>query len=427
MSDHRPRILFTSPILGYPAIGGPELRILNSIRALSQVSELHIVSRRSMESIGGAASAKYLEDTCEHLAFAASVSDRNLSQKVQRRLAKISRLTPVDTELEDFEFIAKYAKLIRTDIIWLGYGCISYPLLRYLKEQFDIPIVVDTDSVWSEFILRGIPFAKTAEQAAKIEAEGRAKREEETWGTGVADVTTAVSEIDAEFYRQWVPDHNRIRVFGNVIDLNDYHENSLRRDEVANDSNPPPSLYLAGSFAPDSPMTDAANWMIEEIMPLIRQAVPNALLRVVGQGSLETLRDVDPQIVQVVGRVESVLPYIDQSDVIVVPLRYESGTRFKILEAGACKKAVVSTTLGAEGIPVTHAKDILLGDSPAEFAHATVQLLQDAPLRKRMGSELRKLVEANFTVDSLVDQANEICRFLLDGQYRHHGGPDEQR
>ena len=74
-------------------------------------------------------------------------------------------------------------------MIWIGYGNISYPLLRYLKDNTRYPVVLDTDSVWSRFIERGLPYAKTPELREKIEREVREKVEEERWGTALADVT----------------------------------------------------------------------------------------------------------------------------------------------------------------------------------------------------------------------------------------------
>jgi glycosyltransferase involved in cell wall biosynthesis len=96
----------------------------------------------------------------------------------------------------------------------------------------------------------------------------------------------------------------------------------------------------------------------------------------------------------------------------LVPLHFESGTRFKILEAGACGIPLVSTTLGAEGIPVVDGRDILLADEPAKFASAILRLLDDKSLAARLAANCRQLVQQQFSVARLSENAREILAFL---------------
>ena len=116
-----------------------------------------------------------------------------------------------------------------------------------------------------------------------------------------------------------------------------------------------PSIYLAGSFGHiNSPMDQAALWMIEEIMPLVWKEISNAKLYIVGKNSEKCFNKFSKnKNITTTGKVESVLPYLMFSNVSVVPLKFESGTRFKILESAACNIPVVSTTLGAEGLNLT--------------------------------------------------------------------------
>jgi glycosyltransferase involved in cell wall biosynthesis len=96
--------------------------------------------------------------------------------------------------------------------------------------------------------------------------------------------------------------------------------------------------------------------------------------------------------IAVTGRVDDVRPHIAAADVYVVPLRIGGGTRLKIFEAMSMAKAVVSTTVGAEGLPVTSGRDILLADEPATFADAVVRLIRDAGTRRPLESAARRLV-----------------------------------
>jgi glycosyltransferase involved in cell wall biosynthesis len=116
---------------------------------------------------------------------------------------------------------------------------------------------------------------------------------------------------------------------------------------------------------------------------------------------------------RITGKLESVLPYLCHVNVSLVPLRFESGTRFKILEAGACKIPVVSTTLGAEGIPVTNEYDILIADEPQEFAEAILKLIRDKALAEKISTNLHKLIQQKYSISSLVDEGKEIIDQIL--------------
>ena len=100
--------------------------------------------------------------------------------------------------------------------------------------------------------------------------------------------------------------------------------------------------------------------------------------------------------VNVTGRVEDVRPYIAQGAVYVVPLRIGGGTRLKIFEAMAMGRAVVSTTVGAEGLPVTPGEHLIIADNPDRFAQAVVRLLRDQGLRTSLEQAARRLVVERF-------------------------------
>lgn len=407
----RPRVLFVTPILRHPAAGGPYLRIENSIKALGTVSELYICSRTSRKEMGGVPALRYYRALCRNLTFAPSsaLAGRYVNALRRRMNSLLRRFVDADfisdsaVDRLDHAAVIRLAKAIRADVIWLGYGNISYPLLRAIKNASSIPVVLDTDSVWSRFVIRGLPYAATEAEAERIAVAGRDKEEEERWGTRLADVTTAVSDVDAEYYRSLAARDGQIRIFANVIDLASY--------QVA--PAPPsgfrtPALHLAGTFGPHSPMDDAARWMINEVMPLVRNRRPDAHLYIVGRGSRETLSDVRESNVTIAGELPSVLPYLCNASVALVPLRYESGTRFKILEAGACGIPIVSTTLGAEGIPVTNGEDIFIADDPAGFADAILHVLDSPECAASVAAKMVALVRRDYALDTLAGQARSI-------------------
>jgi glycosyltransferase involved in cell wall biosynthesis len=115
----------------------------------------------------------------------------------------------------------------------------------------------------------------------------------------------------------------------------------------------------------------------------------------------------DPNIT-VTGMVEDVRPYIASASVCIVPLLSGSGTRLKILEAMAMGKSVISTSVGCEGIDVTHEKNIIIADEPSDFARWCIELLRNAELRITLGQEGRKLVEAKYSWRSICASLEEF-------------------
>ena len=420
----RPRILFATPVLHHPPIGGPTLRIENSIKALSQISDLYLCSRVSLASLGGTAALSFYQQYCKSFYFTPSAVSPNkyvnFAKRVvnflARRTTKRNVFRPGSESLaKDFAYLLRVADAIQADVIWLGYGNISYPLLKYIKTHSNYKVVVDTDSVWSRFVLRGLPFARSAEDRQRIEREGKGKEEEERWGTQLADVTTAVSQVDAEYYRSLVKDPGKIHLFSNAVDVDTYQQLP-----------PPPygfkkpCMYLAGTFWHNSPMENAARWVIQNVLPLVRRRIPSVHFSIIGTGSDQVLSDMQDPDITITGKLPSVLPYLCHADVALVPLRWESGTRFKILEAGACGIPVVSTTLGAEGIPVIHGQHILIADEPGLFAVSIVRLIKDRDFAAEIAENLRTLVCERYSVASLAQEGRHILEYLLGSSNREH-------
>jgi glycosyltransferase involved in cell wall biosynthesis len=147
-------------------------------------------------------------------------------------------------------------------------------------------------------------------------------------------------------------------------------------------SKPPVVLFQGNLSYP--PNIDAAQWLATAVAPLIRSAAPAAEVRLVGRPGENVTQLHRPGVLTVVGEVPSMEEELAGASVAVVPIRYGSGTRVKILESFANRVPVVSTTLGAEGLDVEDGVHLLLADDPEELAAATVRLLGDRELRVRL-------------------------------------------
>jgi glycosyltransferase involved in cell wall biosynthesis len=147
-----------------------------------------------------------------------------------------------------------------------------------------------------------------------------------------------------------------------------------------------------------APNVEGVSWFVRRVLPAIRQMRPATSFLVVGRRPAPRLmRTLGGAHVRFTGTVEDVRPFVEAAGVVVVPLLSGGGTRLKILEAWAMGKAVVSTRVGAEGLPVAQAVNAMLADGAEAFAHRVVQLLDNEPASARLGTEGRKLVEEDFS------------------------------
>lgn len=410
------KILYTTPVLEHPPVGGPQLRIENSIKALSQVSELHIISQVDRDHIGGWEAETFYKHICSVLTYSikARINNNLLIKKtpwifISKVVSKILREIILFFNLDAY-FIANYAKKNKIDVIWFGYGNISYPLMKKIKKICpELKLICDTDSVWSRFVLREIPFEKDTNRRKLITRKGLEKMQEEIDWVDFCDVTTAVSHVDLDYYKSITFFPERVRLFSNVIDLNSYNQSIPVPLGFKT-----PSIYLAGSFGKDSAMDKAARWVINEIFPALLIRHPDLFFYIIGNGSKETLADIKHDRIIITGRLDSVLPYLCHASVALVPLKFESGTRFKIMEAAACEVPIVSTTLGAEGIPVKHNRDILIADTSSEFIDAIGRILNDPSLGKKLAIGCKELIQRCNSVESLQEEANQILAHLAN-------------
>ncbi len=141
------------------------------------------------------------------------------------------------------------------------------------------------------------------------------------------------------------------------------------------------------------PNEDAVIYFSQEIFPLIRSELSNMKFLIVGSNPTSKVLSLSNiPGVYVTGLVDDVRPYIADASIYVVPLRIGGGTRLKILQALAMKKAVVSTSIGCEGIDVEPDKDLIVSDDPNDFASQVIMLSRNKDLRKRLGENGRSLI-----------------------------------
>jgi glycosyltransferase involved in cell wall biosynthesis len=159
------------------------------------------------------------------------------------------------------------------------------------------------------------------------------------------------------------------------------------------------------------PNEDGILFFADEVLPHLRTMLPSVRLTVVGRNPSRHLRARLQQHreIEVVGRVDDVRPYVVRGAVFVIPLRIGGGTRIKAYEAMAMGKAVVSTRVGVEGLPVRDGETVVLADTPREFAAATARLLTDGAERQRIERNARAYVVEHASWESAAHAFADIC------------------
>jgi len=153
-------------------------------------------------------------------------------------------------------------------------------------------------------------------------------------------------------------------------------------------------LYIGKMTYP--PNRDAVRYFCYSILPLILERRRDICFHALGQPALEELKaSAPPEALDLAGRVNDPADYYRRCAVSVVPLRAGSGVRLKILESMAYGRPVVTTSIGCEGLHVTHMKNIWVADTPQDFAEGVLRLLFDEALWKQMAENGRRFVEEN--------------------------------
>jgi glycosyltransferase involved in cell wall biosynthesis len=157
------------------------------------------------------------------------------------------------------------------------------------------------------------------------------------------------------------------------------------------------------------PNVDAVVYFCQEMWPRIRTELPSAVFQIVGRNPHGRVKGLASDSVQVTGTVPSVMEYLCNATVVVVPLRIGGGTRLKIFEAMAMGKAVISTSIGAEGLDVQSGRDLVLADDAPAFTDAIIQLVRDAALRRKYEQAATKLA-AQYDWSNIAQRFAEVLQ-----------------
>jgi len=299
-------------------------------------------------------------------------------------------------------FIEKLKEVLATEKPDLVH-CEWTNLAPFLEGVHGIPRVISAHNVESDIWKRlgenaSNPLIRLLgwQQARKIE------RLEREWYAKV-DLCIAVSDEDAKVIRGYGA---KVGVVENGVDVEYY--------DVCGDNVDQNWIIFVASFDTFSNQ-DGVHFFVKEILPLIKEKNPDISFWIVGKDPPSRIREYASldRCIHLTGSVPDVRQYLARAAICIVPLRIGGGSRLKILEALAMKKAVVSTSVGAEGLVVRDGEHILIADQPRDFAARVAGLLRDPVKRRSLGLAGYQLVRSTYDWEKLGDKQHEIWSRLV--------------
>lgn len=408
-TDERMNILFVSPTLPYPAIDGGRIRVLNLVSRLCRIHKVTFLTF-----------------------VATSVDEQNIAYLREMGMKVIGVKTP------NFGGQKQVSGILRSLLQTLFYGkpltvakYSSSDMIKALRDllrehQFNIAHfeMLHTGQFLSDAKLKDEDICLTVlgEQnidsnvwyrLAKAESNPLKKfifylqyRKFAGYESRICpefDMCICVSEQDQDKLMSICPGITS-GVVSNGVDLNYFRAGQTRQDIV--------SLVFTGSMD-WQPNEDAVLYFCNHIFPIIKAELPVAIFYIVGsKPSEKVLKLGNLEGVVVTGLVEDVRPYISDASVYVVPLRIGGGTRLKILQALAMKKAVVSTSIGCEGLNIQSGKHLFVADEPEQFAADVIRLAKDSEFSNKLGNNGNALVQEQYSWDAIVKRLDTIYRNL---------------
>lgn len=160
-----------------------------------------------------------------------------------------------------------------------------------------------------------------------------------------------------------------------------------------------PNLFFVGGNSPHN--TDAILYLLRDIYPKIKKELNDVQLYVIGREfPQEVLNYHGKDGILIPGYVLDLISYIKMCSILVAPLRFGSGIKGKIIEAMMHRRAVITTSVGVEGIGLTHEKDVIIADNTEDFIQGTIRLLREDDLRETLINNALKLVQEKYSQEA---------------------------
>jgi polysaccharide biosynthesis protein PslH len=386
-------ILYVTQIVPYPPHGGVLQRGFNLLRELGGPHEVHLLAFHHRDELPPGEAVEHSKQELGKFCRSVEYFDLWPKRSVVHKLACLAAaaLHPAPFSVlahRNRHLSERLAQICRganpPDLVHLDTIALA-PLAGCCN---NLPLVLAHHNIESQLMQRRAEFERGWLQRRYVSREAAKLRRFEAQVAGRFRSNITVSEADADTLRAICPGVV-IDVIPNGVDT--HYFKPLRGQET-------PTLVFTGGMNMFA-NRDGVDWFLETVWPIVKARIADVRFVAIGQRPSERLlaavaRD---SAIEAPGFVRDVRPAVARAAIYIVPLRVGGGTRLKVLDAMAQGKAIVSTTLGAEGIDVRAGEHLVLADDAAAFAERIVELLQRPEARLRLGDAARRQAEAKYS------------------------------
>jgi glycosyltransferase involved in cell wall biosynthesis len=397
------KLLFLSQTLPYPPDSGTAIRSYNVLRLLARdydVTALCFYRRATTPDLAGSLGAL-------------------------RAMVPVVEAFPIEQEHSRARLLWDHARSVLTGRAYTAFAyesaAFTHALLSHLEREtfalahldsldlgayvpalVGVPIIAVHQNVESALLRRRAANETSAARRLYLRMQARLmEKEERRWSARVA-LNLAVSDADAAELRALVP-NARFEMIPNGVDVDTFVPSRVAAEDGI--------VFVGGmSWFPNA---DALEFFDEEILPLVRARDEKVKVTWVGRAKPEVITRYATRGIQLTGHVDDIRPYVAKAACYVVPLRIGGGTRLKILDAWAMGKAVVSTSVGCEGLEAVDGQNILIRDDPAAFAAAVTTVLRDTGLRAALERNARVTAEQRYSWDVIGETMRRLYGEVL--------------
>jgi polysaccharide biosynthesis protein PslH len=384
----RPRLLFLCQTLPYPPDGGVLIRTYNVLRLLSREFDVTMLCFYRM---GAHPSPERVRESAEALESLASVEVFPIPQEHSRRRLLLDHLRSVTLERAYTIFAYDsdaFRRRLRDMLARTSFDLVhmdSLDLATYLPDLEALPVVCVHHNVESSLLeRRAASSSGLAQRYMQLQAR-LTVAEEKKWCPRVA-LNVAVSPNDRDKFLELAPSA-RFTVVPNGVDTSSFEPADI--DPASQEG-----VVFVGGYT-WQPNRDAMDFFCADVLPRIRSRGLDPSVTWVGRAPESVVKQyAERHGVKLTGYVNDIRPYVDRAACYIAPLLSGGGTRLKILDAWAMGKAVVSTTVGCEGLEARDNDNLLISDTAEDMALAVESVLTDTRLRQRIGREARRTAES---------------------------------
>jgi polysaccharide biosynthesis protein PslH len=393
-------ILIVSPLFPYPTRSGFTTRVYQLTRQLSTRHEVTLLSYTAAnegDDVVGLASQMSVR-AVERTTPPPGVRKR-LAQGLTIASRRAYHCRAVHSG-EMQEAIDELCSARRFDVIQL-----ESSFLCAFRFPRDAHLVVDEHNVEYELFQRMCEGERSLTRRLYNHREYvRFRRfEEACWRRVDACVVTSDREVEA--VSSGAPD-TPIAVVPNAVDLEYFAPTATPVDAH--------TVIFSGNLH-YRPNLDAVQYFVDDIWPAVRARYPDARLNITGRSEGIDTRALARPGVELLGEVADVRPHIRAATVVVAPIRIGGGTRLKVVEALAMGKAMVTTTVGCEGVAVDDGEHLLMADDPTAFASRICDAFEKPALRQALGEAGRRLMETTYSWDLASERLEALYRQIRCG------------